>query len=341
MRVAAMSLRLGVGLVLAGPIASPAAASAPTAAAAGSGCTIAALGQPDWAEGASVTASDNTGTWLAGVAYATGRSAAVVIWHAGQYTESDAVQRPLDVTGVNRSGVVVGSYFADPRPGGFVLADGAVTRLEAPPRKPKVWITGISRTGLISGWAESSFHQTRRPFTWTADDPTNPTPMRLPAGKAFSVGTSPDGHTAVNLPTDDARNGRAFVFNQAGKRVELQSTDPGYGVLITAIGDGWAAGNEYEQSSHEIRQVRWNLKTHQGDVVPPLLGHIYAISDQGVVGGDDRKSGLAELYSDHRIVLPPLEDGYGGVAYVVTTSGDAAGEAQTSGAWVATRWDCP
>ena len=340
MRISPSAARSVAVMLLAGPVGLLAGAPSSAYAMTTPQCTIETLGQPDWAEGASVTASDNTGDWLAGVAYGSGQSA-IAIWHDDSYELSYAAGRLLNVTGVAHDGVVAGTYWsAELRPRGFVLSEGALTTLAVPARSHKVWVAGISRSGLISGWAESGPRDTQRPFFWTLDDPAHPVRMHIPAGKAFAVGTSPDGHTAVNMPSADVRHGRAFVVGPAGHRTELHGTAPDYGVQITAIGNGWAAGSEYQQSSHVTHQLRWDLGTGEAEITATTIAYVYAVNDQGTLGGEDRDSDLGELYTDHSIALPSLEDGYGASVRVVTSSGDAAGEAATSTVWAAVRWNC-
>ena len=316
-------------------------------------CHVAKLPLPGPSDYSSVTASDASGRWMVG---SSGRDIDghphTIVWHNGKGTQPDLPYVQSAPGGVNRHGMVAGVgvvQMGDPAVG-FVYTPKKLVELARPAGMDSFAITGISDAGLVTGWAMAADPSIAHAYVWSLDDPTNPIQLKVPAGSAQSFGISPDGHIAVQLTTPDGRY-RSFIFTQRLHRTELRVPDDGYQAAVGTIANGWAAGFEQSDdgSPDHARPVRWNLNTHQVQVIPIDFAYFLptpAVNEDGLLGGVRIAHGAeqAVLYDGDLTRLPMLDDDHVAQINVVTRDGDAAGSSaqdEFSGPEVAVRWTCP
>jgi hypothetical protein len=303
-----------------------------------SGCQLERLPAPPGAW-SNIYGADPSGHWLVGAAN-DGTEPRPILWHRSSYKLPKFPGQMPSLSAINRSGTVVGDWST--KRGRHVLfarQDGDIVKLSTPAGWPEAFVTGISKKGVVDGYVHSTETHEARPYRWLLDDPKSPIPLDVPEGIAFPQQTSGKGDTLITIRADADAYTRSYVVDRRGRVTELQGTEPRFvDVNLTVLSNGWAAGDETDPAKPETRQIRVNLKTGEAEDFPTGM-QMFAINAAGVAAGDYH--GQAALFSaGHRVLLPPLEEGYDSAAITIATSGAAAGRATTETEEVAVTWTC-
>ncbi|MGH8792014.1 MAG: hypothetical protein ACRDXX_05130, partial [Stackebrandtia sp.] len=215
------------------------------------------LPTPDEFAGSNVYDVDPTGTYIVGSGY-NGNFDKPLFWHDGEVEQVDVPGVAGRLTGVNSSGLAVGSYQEeDGVAHAFVYEDGEVTELEGP---ESIAATGVNEHGDITG--ESADAEESPALVWRGRD-AEPERLDLPDGwnQAFTAGINDDGAVAGYYTGGEQGLGYPLMWDADNALVELEipaDVDPEATIRVDAINGDWIVGHIAE-TTKDGGTLRWRV----------------------------------------------------------------------------------
>lgn len=289
--------------------------AAPDATTCHSGPLLPSLGAGQTAR---LSGGDPSGRYLVGVSSAvdTPYTLTPVVWTNGHIRALDTAplqpEVQVDLVDANRHGTVVGQRWTDYNTfhmDAFTYRAGRYTWL--PPLTPgdETVAAGINDHGDVVGSSGGYA------VVWPGGNPA--------AVRKLTVPGQPDaGLTAVGIDEDgtvlgaigNQAGGTPYVWPAHGAPYELPAVPGTSSRWGTAIRNGWVAG--YAQQGEQDVAVRWNLRTHQVDIVSTVYSGLLAVNRHGTAAAL-----TAVIHRDGTAV--PLDPS--GYAVLLTDSGAVAG----------------